>query len=104
MFQDQVDAFLKSLNSDRTKKHYGAALREFRDWYVGSYGVEPDATLLTDEEVRDWRSHLVTVRRLSAATVNQKLAALKGLARFHGRELRVKGIKRVIPRVLPRTI
>ncbi len=101
MFQDQVDSFLKSLNGERTRKSYASALEGFRKWYVGSYGVEPDASMLTDEEAREWRSYLAAVRRLSASTVNQKLAALKGLARFHGRELRVKGMKRVIPPVEP---
>ena len=100
-FEDQVEPFLKSLNGERTRKSYAAALEDFRRWYVGSYGVEPDASMLTDEEARDWRAFLATVRRLSAATVNQKLAALKGLVRFHGRELNVKGMKRVIPPVEP---
>ena len=101
MFQDQVESFLKSLNGERTRKSYASALAEFRRWYVGSYGVEPDASMLTDEEARDWRAYLATVRRLGAATVNQKLAALKGLVRYLGRELKVKGMKRVIPPVEP---
>ncbi len=101
MFTDQVNTFLKSLNSERTGQHYAAALADFHNWYVGSYSAEPDAALLTDEEAKEWRSYLANVRRLSAATVNQKLAALKGLARVHGRELRVKGMKRVIPPVEP---
>ena len=101
MFTDQVNTFLKSLNSEKTGQHYASALADFHNWYVGSYGAEPDASLLTDEEAKEWRSYLANVRRLSAATVNQKLAALKGLARLHGRELRVKGMKRVIPPVEP---
>ncbi len=96
-----MESFLKALNGKRTRKNYASALEELRQWYVGRYGVEPDASMPTDEEARDWRACLATVRRLSAATVNQKLAALKGLARFHGRELRVKGMKRVIPPVEP---
>ncbi len=100
-FNEQVESFLKSLNGEKTRKNYASALESFRKWYVGSYGVEPDASMLTDEEAREWRSYLAAVRRLSASTVNQKLAALKGLARFHGRELRVKGMKRVIPPVEP---
>ena len=101
MFQDQVDTFLKTLNSARTREHYAAALADFRDWYAGSYDAEPDAALLTGEEAREWRSYLANVRRLSAATVNQRLAALRGLVRLYGRELRVKGMKRVTPPVEP---
>ncbi len=95
MFQEQVHAYLQSLNTNRTREAYARALADFHTWYVQTYGEEPDATLLTDEEAREWRHFLANVRRLSASTVNQRLAALKGLARHHGRELRVKGMKRV---------
>ncbi len=101
MFDRQVQAYLQTLNTDRTRQTYAHALADFRTWYVQTYGEEPDATLLTDEEAREWRHYLANVRRLSAATVNQRLAALKGLARFHGRELRVKGMKKVLPPVEP---
>ncbi len=101
MFGQQVYAFLQSLNTERTRQTYAHALQDFHTWYLQTYGEEPDATLLTDEEAREWRHFLANVRRLSAATVNQRLAALKGLARFHGRELRVKGMKKVLPPVEP---
>jgi len=101
MFGQQVYAFLQSLNTERTRQTYTHALADFHAWYVQTYGEEPDATLLTDEEAREWRHFLANVRRLSAATVNQRLAALKGLARFHGRDLRVKGLKKVLPPVEP---
>ena len=100
-FSSQVDAYLGTLNSERTRRNYARALEAFRRWYVGTYGEEPDAALLTDEEVWEWRHYLVNVRRLAASTVNMHLAALKGLARHHGRELRVKGMKRVPPPVEP---
>ncbi len=101
MFDREVQAYLQSLNTARTRQTYAHALADFRAWFVQTYGEEPDATLLTDEEAREWRHFLANVRRLSAATVNQRLAALKGLARFHGRELRVKGMKKVLPPVEP---
>ena len=100
-FSTQVDAYLSTLNSERTRRNYARALGAFRRWYVGTYSEEPDAALLTDEEAREWRHFLVNVRRLAASTVNMHLAALKGLARHHGRELRVKGMKRVAPPVEP---
>jgi hypothetical protein len=34
---------------------------------------------------------------LSAATVNQRLAALRGIARHHGRPLRIPGVKQTPP-------
>ena len=100
-FDTQVHAYLQSLNTERTRQTYARALADFHTWYVQTYGEETDATLLTDEEAREWRHFLANVRRLSASTVNQRLAALKGLARFHGRELRVKGMKKVPPPVEP---
>ncbi len=101
VWPQQVKAYLNSLDAHSTREVYNRALRDFRTWYVQTYGEEPDATLLTDEEAREWRHFLANVRRLSASTVNQRLAALKGLARFHGRELRVKGMKKVLPPVEP---
>jgi hypothetical protein len=41
------------------------------------------------------------VRRLSAASVNLRLAALRGLASHQGRRLRVKGVKKVQGEVKP---
>jgi len=78
-----------------TAKQYRAALDDFAAWYTQSYGEQPDPALLTDEEVREWRGYLLGVRKLAASTVNVRLAAVKGLARFAGRELRTKGVKQV---------
>lgn len=103
MFHDQVSAFLRTCQSERTRNRYAAALEEFRRWYVGSYGQEPDAALFTDEEAREWSAHLRTVRRLSASSVNLRLTALRGLVRRNGRSLRVKGVKKVQPQLDPLT-
>ncbi|MEE8391961.1 MAG: hypothetical protein V3S14_14345 [Anaerolineae bacterium] len=43
------------------------------------------------------------MRNLKAATVNTRLAAVKSLARFCGRDLRVKGIGRVEAPIVPLT-
>lgn len=95
MFRDQITAFLATINSANSRSRYAAALDEFATWYVGSYGQPPDARLLTDEEGREWAAYLRTVRRLSASSVNLRLAALRGVARHHGRRLQVKGVKKV---------
>jgi site-specific recombinase XerD len=52
---------------------------------------------LTEEEAREWRNHLSGAQSLSAATVNQRLAALRGIARHHGRPLRISGVRRTPP-------
>jgi hypothetical protein len=36
-----------------TRERYTAGLASFRTWYAQSYNDEPDAALLTDDEVRD---------------------------------------------------
>lgn len=101
MFTDQVSTYLQALNTPTTHQAYQISLQQFHDWYVGAYAEEPDVKLLTAEEAREWRSYLINVKRLSAASVNQRLAALRGLVRHHGRSLAVKGMKKVEPPVEP---
>lgn len=101
MFTDQITEFLQSLNGDKTRRRYRAALTEFASWYQGSYGVPPEASSLTDIEGREWRSYLLTVKHLSAASVNLRLAALRGLARHYRQTLQVKSVRRVDPPVEP---
>ena len=67
------------------------------------YGETPTPDLLADIEAREWRNYLSGERGLKAATVNQRLAALKGLVRFCGRQLDVQGIKSVRPPIEPLT-
>ena len=63
-----------------THTRYAAALAAFAAWYAQSYNDEPDATLLTDEEIRAYRIYL-TGKGLKAATVNAYLAPLRVLVR-----------------------
>jgi len=93
-WQEQVDAFLVNYEG-LTRRRYADALADFHRWYVGTYGEEPDALLLTREEAREYRAYLSGTRGLKASTVNGRLAALRSLIRFHGRTLRVRGVRRV---------
>lgn len=95
MFTDQISDFLRTVNTPSTHRAYELSLRQFHEWYLSTYDEEPDASLLTAEEAREWRSYLLNVKRFSAATVNQRLAALRGVARHYGRSLSVKGMKKV---------
>lgn len=95
MFSDQISPFLKTANTPKTQSAYELGLRQFHEWYLATYVEEPDALLLTAEEIREWRSFLTNVKRFSAATVNQRLAAVRGLVRHYGRSLNVKGMKKV---------
>jgi len=87
--------------TEGTRRQYRLALRDFETWYRQTYGASPDPTLLTGEELREWQSHLTDARGLKAATVNQRLAAVKALARHCGRLVAVKGVRRVEQPVEP---
>jgi hypothetical protein len=56
MFTDQVTSYLQTVNTTATNQAYQLSLEQFQAWYATTYGEEPDATLLTDEEAREWRS------------------------------------------------
>jgi integrase/recombinase XerC len=94
-WSEQVERFLEAYEG-ATVARYAASLRSFEEWYRQSYAEAPDAKLLTDVEVRDYRAYLMTVKGYKAATVNSRLAPIRALVREHGRTLRVKGVKQVI--------
>ena len=99
-WKEAMGDYLKTLRG-RTGERYERALRGFATWYRGTYGVEPDPALLTGEEVRDWRGYLVGVRGYAASTVNVKLSAVKGLARFCGNRIEARGMRKVDPPIEP---
>ena len=67
MFTDQITPFLKTANTPTTQTAYELGLRQFHECYLSTYNEEPDALLLTAEEIREWRSFLTNVKRFSAA-------------------------------------
>lgn len=90
----KVKSYLETIGKS-TATQYQMALADFAEWYTSSYGEDPDPALLTDEEVREWRTHLTSVKHLKAASVNVRLSAVKGLARFYGRRIETTGVKQV---------
>lgn len=99
---ESTETYLRTLNPSAANR-YRAALDDFHTWYRQTYGERPDPALLTGEEAREWRGHLSAVRNLKAATVNLRLSALKGLARFCGRQLQVKGVRQAQTPIEPLT-
>jgi site-specific recombinase XerD len=93
-WQTQIDKLLENYEGI-TRERYAAGLTSFRSWYLQSYSDEPDAALLTDDEVRDYRVYLTGVKGYKAATVNAYLAPIRALVRTQGRTLKVKGVKQV---------
>jgi hypothetical protein len=66
-WQTQVDELLTDYEGI-TRERYAAGLASFRAWYAQNYPNDPDASLLTDDEVRDYRVHLTTVKGYTATT------------------------------------
>ena len=101
LFEGQISPYLQSLNSDKTVVRYRAALLDFAGWYQELYQREPDITGLTEQEARDWRTHLLNQARLSAASVNLRLSALRGLARHHHHNLEVQSVRQELAPIEP---
>ena len=101
MFDNQTTNYLLTLNSQNTHKSYSRALISFHDWYLTTYAEEPSAELLTDVEVREWRTHLSNACKLSATTVNLHLSAIRSLVRHYGGIITVKGMTKVMPSISP---
>jgi len=95
-----VAGYLKTLTGG-TRRQYELALTDFLGWYEQTYQAAPEPALLTNEELREWQTYLLEKEKLKAASVNQRLAAVKGLARHCGRRLEVKGVKRVADPIEP---
>ena len=93
-WQTQIDKLMED-HEGITHERYAAGLAAFRAWYLQSYSDEPDAALLTDDEVRDYRVCLTGVKGYKAATVNVYLAPIRALVRAQGRTLKVKSVKQV---------
>jgi site-specific recombinase XerD len=95
-WQTQVGAFLAN-HEDITRRRYQDSLAAFCVWYAQTYDEEPDARMLTDEEVRDYRVYLLDVRGYKAATINAYLAPIRSIVRQQGRSLKVKGVCQTQP-------
>jgi integrase len=93
-WQTQVDKLFEDYEGT-TRERYAAGLAAFRAWCLQSYSDEPDAALLTDDEVRDYRVYLTGVKGYKVATVKAYLAPIRALVRAQGRTLKVKGVKQV---------
>jgi site-specific recombinase XerD len=100
-WQNDVDAYLETMSNSATRSKYRYALERFESWYRQTYGEQPQAELLTDQEARDWRAHMTGVKKYAASTVNVRLSALTGAVRHAGGHVRVGYIKQVEKPVHP---
>jgi site-specific recombinase XerD len=68
--------------SAATQRGYLSDLRDFAAWVEHTYGEPFDPRRLVREDVRAYRSHLLTVRHQKPATINRKLASLGSFCRW----------------------
>lgn len=76
-----ITAFLVDLArqevAPRTRVSYQSDLTLFARWFTGTFGDAFTAAAVTPSDIRDYRSHLVSVEGRRPATVNRRLAALR---------------------------
>lgn len=82
------DGVLKTLDSEHSRRAYGRALSEFIEWWGNGGWAESLKGKLDRAAVVAWRRELVDGGKLAAASVNQRLAAIRALAR----ELATRGM------------
>jgi site-specific recombinase XerD len=99
---ESVERYVHTLGKG-TARQYRAGLEDFARWHRQTYGEDPDSALLTEEEAREYLAYLTGVRKLAASTVNVRLSALRGLARFWGRRIEVRGVRKVQAPIEPLT-
>ena len=80
---DYIEAFLDYMEAmDRsaiTVKGYRSDLRSFATWFEQTNGEEFSLELVTPLDVREYKQHLLNVKRQKPNTVNRKLASLSSL-------------------------
>ncbi|NNG66408.1 tyrosine-type recombinase/integrase [Caldanaerobacter subterraneus] len=66
---------------ESTIKSYIKIIERFKKWYLESYDREFDGKFLP-LHIRNYRSYLMTVRKLNAKTINNNLSAIKSYCDF----------------------
>ncbi len=78
---DDIADFLTELArqevAEKTVRAYRSDLGHVAQWFATATGEPFRAAAVTPTDVRDYRSHLVSVERRQPATVNRRLAALR---------------------------
>jgi site-specific recombinase XerD len=76
--ENAFEAWLRSQDkAASTIRAYTIALEQFATWFRQTNGKALTPAAITPLDVKEWRSHLRTVRKLATSTVNLKLAAVR---------------------------
>ena len=83
---DFLTQFAASLTTEEAAKNtidsYLLDLQSFAGWFHATNGEELTLQGITPTDVREYKSHLLTVARAKPATVNRRLAALRRLCHW----------------------
>jgi site-specific recombinase XerD len=71
-----MNEFLGTLGRT-TARAYGEDLTNYSRWFEESEGKVLDADLVTTLDLRDYLSHMLTVKGLKPSTINRRLAAIR---------------------------
>jgi len=73
--------FIVTLRSG-TARAYTEDLTDFSRWFEGANGQVISPELVTNVDLREYQSHMMTVRGLKPATINRRLAAIRAWLRW----------------------
>lgn len=90
--------FLDTLGKT-TARAYGEDLTDFSKWFKDLDGNKMAAGLVTTLDLRDYLSHMLTVRGLKPSTINRRLAAIRAWLQWAKREREINDLP-VFPRHL----
>lgn len=83
--------FLDTLGQT-TSRAYGEDLTDFSRWFEESEGKGLVAGLVTTLDLRDYLSHMLTVRGLKPSTINRRLAAIRAWLHWAKRESKINDL------------
>jgi site-specific recombinase XerD len=82
MFKD-FERYLRSQDrADKTVRDYLTDLRLFAEWFTLTRDEPFKPKSITPTDVRDYRSHLLNIKRQAPATINRRLVTLRVFCRW----------------------
>ena len=80
--QEFADALRQEEAAELTVKNYLLDLQHFSKWFAAANGEALSLAAITPTDLREYKSHLLTVDQAKPATVNRRLASLRKLCRW----------------------
>jgi integrase/recombinase XerC len=88
---DILNPFLDTLGT-KTARAYREDLNDFSRWFRESNDKELTADIITSLDLKDYLSHMLTIRGLKPATINRRLAAILAWLQWAKRERLIKDL------------